>query len=42
MLTRKVDLAQVLGSGPVRAGFTAATGRSVSTQDILSWRLTQP
>jgi Legume lectin domain len=42
VLTRSVNLAGVLGTGGVRAGFTAATGRSVSTQDILSWRLTQP
>jgi lectin family protein len=42
VLTREVDLAQVVGGGVVRVGFTAGTGRSVSTQDILTWRLTQP
>jgi hypothetical protein len=42
VLTRKVDLAAVVGTGAVRVGFTAATGRSASTQDILSWRFTQP
>lgn len=41
VLTRDADL-DVLGTGPVRVGFTAATGRSVSTQDILSWTLRQP
>jgi hypothetical protein len=42
VLTRSVDLAAELGTGPVRVGFTAATGTSVSTQDVVSWRLTQP
>jgi hypothetical protein len=42
VLTRTVDLAAAVGSGPAFVGFTGATGRSVSTQDVLSWHLTQP
>ncbi|GIE97076.1 L-type lectin-domain containing protein [Paractinoplanes rishiriensis] len=41
VLTREVDLAETLGTGRAHVGFTAATGRSVSTQDIVSWRLAQ-
>jgi len=39
VLTRTVDLGAVLGSGRAYVGFTGATGTSVSTQAILSWRL---
>ena len=42
VLTTTADLAAAVGDGPALVGFTAATGRSVSTQDILSWSLAQP
>jgi len=37
VLTRDISLKSTLGTRPVWAGFTAGTGESVSTQEILSW-----
>jgi hypothetical protein len=39
VLSRRLDLSRVLGTRRAYVGFTAATGVSVSTQDVLAWNL---
>jgi hypothetical protein len=42
VLSRPVDLTAALGTRRAYVGFTAGTGASVSSQDILTWSLDVP
>jgi hypothetical protein len=42
VLSRPVDVIATLGSRRAYVGFTAGTGASVSSQDILTWSLDLP
>ncbi|AGL20849.1 L-type lectin-domain containing protein [Actinoplanes sp. N902-109] len=39
VLSRTIDIAAAVGSGPVHVGFTAANGSNYSAQDIDSWTM---